>query len=68
MEQKNCPSTHGSGYMMGSFWDGKDIICVCGTRVENPPPTGYRLADKKHWWNKDEWTSTWPSFIYGQRV
>ena len=42
-ERKECTSAHGgSGYAPGSFMDGKAIVCgTCGTRIENPPPTGH---------------------------
>jgi hypothetical protein len=37
-----CYSTHGgSGYTLGSYMDGEDVICgECGFRIKNPPPTG----------------------------
>jgi len=49
-------STHGGAdYIMGSYWDNGAIVCaVCGTRIENPRPTG----------GYDE-TPTYPSFIGG---
>jgi hypothetical protein len=43
IDPKDCLSTHGgSGYAPGSFMDGDSIICgMCGTKIENPPPTGF---------------------------
>lgn len=72
-----CLSTHGpSGYAMGSYWDGDDIICgQCGARITNPLPTGGtsewvwdegllgRLHLKGHYIERP----TWPSFIMGSR-
>jgi len=42
VKPSNCLSTHGgSGYAPGSYWNGNAIVCgFCGTKIENPPPTG----------------------------
>jgi len=55
-KSNKCPSTHGGGgYTMGSYWDNGAIVCIlCGTRIENPPPTGGYNGHP-----------TYPSFIKG---
>ena len=42
IKPKGCLSTHGgAGYSIGDYWDKGAIVCgACGTRIENPPPTG----------------------------
>lgn len=48
---KNCPSTHGgSGYAPGSYMVDGHIICgICGTKIENPPPTGTDSKGKPYY-------------------
>ena len=56
LKPSQCMSTHGgAGYSIGSFWDNGAIVCgACGTRRENPPPTGGHNG-----------IPTYPSFIRG---
>jgi len=71
--EMSCPSTHGaSGYLEGSYWDGKDIICGgCGERITNPPPTGARVILYAFRENPIKWLlgktksvePTWPEWI-----
>ena len=54
IKPKDCRSTHGAaGYLAGSYWENGAIVCIaCGTRIENPRPTGYRQG-----------VPTYPDFI-----
>jgi hypothetical protein len=69
-----CPSTHGgAGYVVGTYWDGTALICgLCGTRIDNPPPTGSREIYRSTavWWKPWTWlrqemiiVARWPDFI-----
>lgn len=74
-EAQPCLSTHGgAGYAYGTYWDGGALVCgLCGTRIENPPPTGYRTVYRSLpsvWWKPWTWfreeaiqIPTWPDFI-----
>lgn len=68
-----CPSTHGgAGYVMGSYWRGKAIVCgLCGVEIENPPPTGRHWIYEKGWrgWllGRGYWEPIWPEWIEGAR-
>lgn len=71
---KHCLSTHGgAGYAPGAYWDGEVIVCgFCGARVENPPPTGYRLKRASFlgrllYQEKDIYVSLYPDWIRGSR-
>ncbi len=68
---KKCLSTHGgAGYSYGDYWDGNAIVCgFCGTRIENPHPTGSRWIQRPGFWNgilrRGDWVPQWPVFIKG---
>ena len=69
----NCPSTHGgSGYAVGSRWDGENIICgICGEKITNPYPTGYEWVRDDGWrgwlFGRGHMEPKWPDFILGSK-
>jgi hypothetical protein len=68
MSKIKCLSTHGgSGYAVGSYWDGDAIVCgFCGERIINPPPTGAKFIPEKGimgLFGKGHWENTYGDIV-----
>lgn len=66
-----CPLIHENGYDLGDYWDGYDIVRVCGCRVVNPLPNGRKWVEAPGFFNRlfhrGHWEDRYPDFILGKR-